>query len=130
MCRSTRPRKVARAFAVWARVFRALGPYRQGLEREAHASGMPIVRPLWLTWPRLGAVTSEFTLGANILVAPAFARGVNRTRVILPPGRWVHVWSGRVYQGPRTVTVASPLGRPAVFTRPGPLRKIIITAAK
>lgn len=122
--------QVARAFAVWARVFRALGPYRQRLEREAHTSGMPIVRPLWLTDLRLGALTSEFTLGTDILVAPAFAPGVTRTRVILPPGRWVHVWSDRVYQGPRTVTVASPLGRPVVFTRPGPLRKIIIAAAK
>jgi sulfoquinovosidase len=120
----------ARRFAVWARVFRALGPYRQRLEREAYATGMPIVRPLWLTWPRLEAVTREFTLGDDVLVAPAFAPGVTSTRVILPPGRWVHVWSGRVYQGPRTVTVDSPLGRPAVFTRPGALRKIITRAAK
>ncbi|MBV9195793.1 MAG: alpha-glucosidase [Solirubrobacterales bacterium] len=121
---------VARAFAVWARVFRALGPYRQALEREAATDGMPIVRPMWLTDPRLENVTGQFTLGSDILVAPAFAPGVTRTSVELPPGRWVHVWTGRMYIGPRTVTVASPLGRPAVFTRPGRLRKLIITAAR
>ncbi|MBV9941419.1 MAG: alpha-glucosidase [Solirubrobacterales bacterium] len=120
---------VARAFAVWARVFRALGPYRQALEREAASNGMPIVRPMWLTDPRLETVTSQFTLGSDILVAPAFAPGVTRTRVELPPGRWVHVWTGRVYTGPRTVTVASPLGRPAVFTRSSRLRSVIVKAA-
>jgi len=120
----------ARRFAVWARVFRALGAYRQGLERTATASGLPIVRPLWLTWPRLGHVSDEFTLGAEVLVAPTFSPGATRTRVTLPPGRWVHVWSGRRYAGGRSVTVASPLGRPAVFTRPGPLRQTILAAAR
>jgi len=120
---------VARAFAVWARVFRALGPYRQALEREAATDGMPIVRPMWLTDPRLENVTGQFTLGSDILVAPAFAPGVTRTRVHLPPGRWVHVWTGRVYTGRRTIAVSSPLGRPAVFTRPGRLRSLIIKAA-
>ena len=121
--------QIAHQFAVWARVFRALGPYRQRLEREAHTSGMPIVRPLWLTWPRLGAVTREFTLGTDLLVAPTFAPRQTTTRVSLPPGRWIHVWSGHTYQGSRTVTVASPLGRPAVFTRTRPLRDTITHAA-
>jgi alpha-glucosidase len=122
--------EVARAFAVWARVFRALSPYRQRLERDAAADGMPIVRPMWLTDPRLEAVTAQFTLGPDILVAPTFHPGQNRTRVVLPPGRWVHLWTDRAYTGPRTVTVSSPLGRPAVFVRPGPVRHLIINAAK
>lgn len=115
---------------MWARVFRALTRYRQGQEREAALTGIPIVRPLWLTWPQLGAVTSEFTLGAQILVAPTFAPGQTRTTLRLPPGRWVEVWTGRQYSGPRRLTVPAPLGHPAVFTRPGPLRKIITAAAK
>lgn len=85
---------------------------------------------MWLTDPRLGAVTAEFTLGPDILVAPAFHPGRKRTRVVLPPGRWVHLWTGRTYTGRRRVTVSSPLGRPAVFVRPGPLRRLIIKAAE
>ena len=104
--------QTARSFAVWARVFRALTLYRQRLEREASLTGVPIVRPLWITWPQLGSVTSEFTLGSAILVAPTFTPGATRTRVKLPPGGWVEVWSGHTYTGPRTVTVSSPLGRP------------------
>jgi sulfoquinovosidase len=122
--------QTARSFAVWARVFHALAPYRQRLEREASRTGMPIVRPLWLTWPQLGSVDSEFTLGTDILVAPTFTPGATRTRVKLPPGRWVELWSGRSYAGRQTVSVGSPLGRPAVFTRPGRLRRTIISAAR
>jgi alpha-glucosidase (family GH31 glycosyl hydrolase) len=94
-------------------------------------TGAPIVRPLWFTDPRLQGATRAFTLGSDVLVAPIFGPRLARTRVTLPRGRWVHVWSGRTYRGRRTVTVASPLGRPAVFTRPGgPLRRVIISAAE
>src|SRR4051812_8036537 len=109
--------EVARAFARWARVFRALSPYRQRAEREARASGTPIVRPLWMSDPRLGDVTQAFTLGRDVLVAPAFAPGAARTTLPLPAGRWKHVWTSRTYRGSRSVTVESPLGKPAVFVR-------------
>jgi alpha-glucosidase len=70
--------------------------------------------------PRLGDVTSAFTLGSDVLVAPAFSPGAARTTVPLPAtGRWTHVWSSRTYRGGRIVTVESPLGRPAVFVRAG-----------
>jgi alpha-glucosidase len=115
--------QVARAFARWAAAFRALAPYRRGLERTAARTGLPIVRPLWLTWPRdrrAERLATEFTLGRDVLVAPAFAPGQTRTSAYLPRGRWVHLWSGRTYASAgRGVTVASPLGRPAVFTRAG-----------
>lgn len=112
--------EVARAFARWARVFRALAPYRQRVERQAERDGTPIVRPLWMSDARLGDVTSAFTLGTDVLVAPAFSPGAARTTVPLPaPGRWTHVWSSRTYRGGRIVTVESPLGRPAVFVRAG-----------
>ena len=86
---------IAAAFARWARVFRALAPYRQRLERRAHRTGVPIVRPLWMSDPGLGGVSAAFTLGRAVLVAPAFAPGATRTTVPLPDGRWAHVWSGR-----------------------------------
>jgi alpha-glucosidase (family GH31 glycosyl hydrolase) len=111
--------EIARDFARWARVFRALAPYRQRLERQARRDGTPIVRPLWMSDARLGDVTHAFTLGRDVLVAPAFSPGAARTTLPLPAGRWKHVWSSRIYRGQQTVTVESPLGKPAVFVRAG-----------
>jgi alpha-glucosidase len=123
--------EIAHDFARWARVFRALAPYRQRLEREALRDGTPIVRPLWMTDASLGDVTHAFTLGPDVLVAPAFAPGAARTTLPLPAGRWTHVWSSRHYHGGRTVTVESPLGKPAVFVRAGSnLADIIQNAAR
>jgi alpha-glucosidase len=122
---------VAGAFARWARVFRALAPYRHRLEIEARRSGMPIVRPLWLSDARLQDVTQAFTLGPDVLVAPAFAPGAARTTVPLPRGSWTHVWSARAYRGGHIVTVNSPLGHPAVFVRAGSgLGRVIRNAVK
>lgn len=122
--------EIAKDFARWARVFRALAPYRQRLEREALRAGTPIVRPLWLSDARLKNVTHAFTLGRDVLAAPAFAPGATRTTLPLPAGRWKHVWSSRTYSGGRTITVDSPLGEPAVFVRaPSKLADTIRRAA-
>jgi len=116
--------EVAGAFARWARVFRALAPYRRAVAREAARTGLPLVRPLWLGWPRdrrAAGRADEFTLGRDLLVAPTFRPGATRTTLYLPAGRWTHLWTGRRIGGRegRTVTVPSPLGRPAVFVRTG-----------
>jgi alpha-glucosidase len=124
--------EVAHAFARWARVFRALAPYRQRVEQQAERDGTPIVRPLWMSDTHLDDVTNAFTLGTDVLVAPAFSPGAARTTVSLPaPRRWTHVWSSRTYRGGRIVTVESPLGKPAVFVRAGsPLAETIRSAAR
>jgi alpha-glucosidase len=109
--------EVARAFGRWARVFRALAPYRRELARQAQRTGIPIVRPLWFSDRRLREVTHAFTLGRHVLVAPSFSPGAARTTVPLPRGRWNHVWSSRAYRGGHTITVDAPLGEPAVFVR-------------
>jgi sulfoquinovosidase len=122
--------EIAGNFARWARVFRALAPYRRRLERAARRNGTPIVRPLWLRDARLGDVTRAFTLGPDVLAAPTFSPGATRTTLPLPAGRWQHVWTSRTYRGGRTITVDAPLGQPAVFVRaPSKLAAIIRRAA-
>ncbi|MGZ6641642.1 MAG: alpha-glucosidase [Solirubrobacteraceae bacterium] len=116
--------EVAATFGRWAKVFALLGPYRQRLERIAQRTGVPLVRPLWLTWPgdaKAASRSTEFTLGGDLLVAPVLAPGVTKQRVYLPAGHWVHLWSGRRYGSARhgtTITVAAPLGQPPVFYPP------------
>lgn len=67
-------------------------------------------------------------LGSEILLAPIINKCFTwpvcpyDKDVCLPPGRWVHLWSGTVYgsaSGGTHVTVKAPLGRPAVFYREG-----------
>jgi alpha-glucosidase len=64
----------------------------------------------------------EFLVGSELLVAPVLDPGRDEVEVWFPPGRWVHLWSGRVHGRDGAATrerVAAPLGSPAVFHREG-----------
>jgi alpha-glucosidase len=109
-------------FARMAKVYRAWAPYRRRLVDEAEATGHPVVRHLVLHYPEDATARKlryeEFLVGSELLVAPVLDPGVEKVRVYLPAGRWVHVWSDREYgdEGKGTwVTVEAPMGRPAVF---------------
>ncbi len=56
------------------------------------------------------------------MVAPVLDPGKKKVQVYLPPGRWIHLWSGETYgsldMGVRQ-TFDAPIGEPAVFYREG-----------
>jgi alpha-glucosidase len=110
-------------FSEYAKLFASWKSYRTWLIDEAARSGAPIVRPLFLHYPSdprawdLGS--REFLVGPDLFVAPVLDPGVERVQAYLPQGRWVHLWSGTVFEGPRDVEVAAPIGKPAVFYREG-----------
>jgi alpha-glucosidase (family GH31 glycosyl hydrolase) len=113
-------------FARMAKVYRAWSAYRRRLVDEAAEKGYPVARHLFLHYPEDTTARKlryeEFLVGSELLVAPVLEPGVDTARVYLPAGRWVHVWSDRVYgEASRGtwVTVKAPLGQPAVFHREG-----------
>lgn len=114
-------RQVARI----TKLFRALQPYRRALMREAAERGWPLVRHPWLCFPDDPALLDSqraFLLGSELLVAPVLEPGRESVSVRLPPGRWVHVWTGQVLGDPARaveVRVPAPLGQPAALYREG-----------
>ena len=53
-------------------------PYIYTLSREAHDTGMPLMRALWLHYPddeRARAVGDEYLWGRDMLIAPVFTKG-------------------------------------------------------
>lgn len=111
----------ARAFARMTRLFAALRPYRERVIDEAIRTGVPAIRPGWLVVPGTGGAASgsQFYLGKHLLVAPVLAEGASSVSVVLPPGRWEHLLTGKQYAGDRNLTVPAPLGHPAAFVRVG-----------
>jgi alpha-glucosidase len=107
-------------FARFSRLHAALAPYVRTLRDEAATSGMPYQRPLFLIDPdpALFSVQDQFAYGADMIVAPIIAEAAVERPVVLPEGRWRHLFTGEVL-GAGTHGVAAPLGRPPVFTREG-----------
>lgn len=113
-------------FARFAKVYRAWEFYRRRLVAEAAERGTPVVRHLFLHYPedpRIQALSHEqFLVGTELLVAPVTDPGADRVEVYFPPGRWVHLWSGTVYDAGtegRREKIAAPIGKPAVFFKEG-----------
>jgi alpha-glucosidase (family GH31 glycosyl hydrolase) len=84
---------------------------------------VPIVRPLYLQWPRQSAAydhPSEYTLGRDVLVAPVSEPGdPAEVEVWFPPGTWVDWFTGERHRGGRVEKLSVPLERMPVFVRAG-----------
>src|SRR4051812_7036618 len=105
------------------RLREALVPYTYSLARESVATGIPMVRSLYLDYPREDAAydhPGEYLYGRDMLVAPVTTPGQIATQdVWFPPGRWIDYFTGATFNGPTTATMKVPLGRIPVFVRAG-----------
>src|SRR3712207_6728262 len=105
----------AQIAAEFLRLRGSLVPYLYTLARDARDRGVPMVRALYLQWPRRPAAyrhTTQYTLGRNVLVAPVADPGDPATTTVwFPPGTWVDWFSGERHRGPATEELSVPLER-------------------
>lgn len=111
-----------RMFAHYGRIHAALKPYFQALNTEATEKGYPMVRHLYLHYPKDPEIWNapyQFMLGSDILVAPVLAKKEFKVKVYLPAGEWEHLFSKTKYTGGQWYEIAVPYGQPAAFVRAG-----------
>jgi alpha-D-xyloside xylohydrolase len=97
-----------------------LRPYVLEQMRVAHSTGLPPMRPLFLSFPADSAsweVEDQFMFGDDILVAPVTTEGAREREVYLPPGSWRDAWTGEQVEGGRRVTAPAPLEVIPVYVR-------------
>jgi len=99
-----------------------LMPYLYTLVREAHDTGMPIMRALWLHYPddpRATARGDEYLWGRDILVAPVVEKGTTHRRLYLPRGLWYDYWSPAPVMGGQEITRYVNLSTLPLYVRAG-----------
>jgi alpha-glucosidase len=97
-----------------------LKPYILELVDEAHAFGYPLQRALFLHYPndeKTYDLQYEYLFGKDILIKPVVHPEQTHQEVYLPNDTWVHMWTGKHFEGNQTVTVSCPIGYPPVFYR-------------
>ncbi|WP_436844748.1 TIM-barrel domain-containing protein [Streptomyces longwoodensis] len=136
------------------RLREALVPYTYTLAQQATATGVPIVRPLYLQYPEEEGAYSkagtEYLYGPDMLVAPVTTPGTSTTTSVwFPPGQWTDYFTGRTYTAPAggaSHDVTTTLDTMPVFVRAGsvvttraenvtsdaqhPLDKVAVTVAE
>ncbi|MDA1266320.1 MAG: glycoside hydrolase family 31 protein, partial [Planctomycetota bacterium] len=91
------------------------------LFEEAHRTGLPICRPLWMLDPELRAIDDAFALGTDLIAAPVLEPGVTSREVPLPAsaGSWfVHAGDGTRLEG-ASARIDAPLGTCPLLARGG-----------
>jgi alpha-D-xyloside xylohydrolase len=82
-----------------------LMPYLWRAAQEAHDRGVPVMRAMVLEFPDDPAcahLDRQYMLGPSLLVAPVM-REDGVVEYYVPAGRWTHLLSGKVVEGPRWV---------------------------
>jgi hypothetical protein len=100
-----------------------LVPYTYAAAQEATRTGTPIVRSMYLEYPKEQAAYatagSEYLYGPDYLVAPVTTPGnTATTSVWFPPGNsWTDIFTGKVYKGGTTQNITTTLATMPVFKK-------------
>ncbi|BBH68898.1 alpha-xylosidase [Actinoplanes sp. OR16] len=98
-----------------------LMPYLFGAAREAHETGLPVMRPMVIGFPDDPAAAyldRQYLLGPDLLVAPVFTEAGDVTYYV-PAGRWTHYLTGEVVEGPGWVRETHGFDSVPLLVRPG-----------
>jgi alpha-D-xyloside xylohydrolase len=98
-----------------------LMPYLYAAAVEAHEEGVPMMRPMVLEFPQDPAsdtLDRQYLLGPSLLVAPVMSES-GEVSYYLPEGRWTHLLSGEVRDGPRWYRERYDYLSLPLFVRPG-----------
>ena len=98
-----------------------LMPYLFAAAREAHETGVPMMRAMLLEFPSDPAcdyLDRQYMLGPSLLVAPVFSQD-DRVSYYVPEGRWTDFLTGQVVTGPRWVEETHGFLSVPLLVRPG-----------
>jgi alpha-glucosidase (family GH31 glycosyl hydrolase) len=97
-------------------------PYLYSAVREAHTTGLPIARALWIHYPADRSAVArgdEYLWGRDMLVAPVVERAATSRSVYLPQGRWYDFWTDDSIEGGREVSRPVDLATMPLYVRAG-----------
>ena len=100
-----------------------LMPYIYSLGWQAHETGAPFMRGLFLDFPNdpnVSDIGDEYMFGPALLVAPVTDQGGTSRSVYLPAGSdWFNFWTNKRFHGGQRMIVSAPIETIPVFVRAG-----------
>ncbi|MCZ2357375.1 MAG: alpha-glucosidase [Bacteroidia bacterium] len=119
-----------RQLARWARFHRKLIPYWLACGNEATELGYPIIRHSFLVAsdaPEALQAQKQFFVGNDLLVVPQLTETPKSVSCWLPPGEWISLLTGEIFQGGKFAVTPKPI---VAFVRVNsPFQDLILEAA-
>jgi alpha-glucosidase/alpha-D-xyloside xylohydrolase len=97
-------------------------PYLYSTVAQAHATGLPLMRALWVSYPtdpKLTLIDDAYLWGDGFLVVPVYEKDASQRTTYLPAGTWWDYWSGDKVQGGRELTRKVDLATMPLYVRAG-----------
>ena len=97
-------------------------PQLYTLFKEAHETGVPIMRPLVMEYPEdenTYNLNDQFMIGDNVIVAPILKPSDEYRVVYLPEGEWYDYWTGEKWIGGKRHLVHAPLDTMPIYVLAG-----------
>lgn len=94
--------------------------YIEKLMQEAHKTGMPIMRAMFLEFPTdktCWEIKDQYMFGDKYLVAPIIKAGMIERQVYLPEGTWENIHNHQIYKGSTMIECDAPLEIIPVFLK-------------
>lgn len=97
-------------------------PYFYTLFYEAEKTGLPVVRPLAMEYPRDTKTfncSDQFLVGKDVLIAPILRPGQTHRSVYLPEGVWYNFWTEERYIGGKHFLIEADKDTLPIFVKEG-----------
>jgi alpha-glucosidase len=109
-------KKIFDHFALMSNVHASLKAYLKYSVYNSIQENLPVMKHPFLIYQDYPEnLKYQYLLGNELLVSPVVRPHVKTWNVYLPKGKWIHLWSGKLFNGGNYVNVDSPIGKPPVF---------------
>ena len=114
------------AASEFLRLRHRLIPYLYACSYFTHKEGVPLCEPMYYEWKDQAAyqVPNQYRFGPALIAAPV-TKPLDKVtlladvKVWLPEGRWTDIFSGRIYEGNRTLTMYRDMSSIPVLAKAG-----------
>ena len=99
-----------------------LMPYTYTLAWQAHKTGMPMMRALWLHYPdddQAKSIGDQYLWGRDMLIAPVYKEDADSRKVYLPEGSWYDWWTHEKISGKQTINRDVDLSTMPIYVKAG-----------
>lgn len=95
-------------------------PYNYSLSMRNSLTGVPMMRPLFMDYPKQSmSRTDAYLWGDAFLVAPVIEKGKTQKEILFPKGVWFDYWQNTKLTGQQKHLVEAPLETLPVFVKAG-----------